>query len=240
MAKRGRPKTRRPFNEGNAAVGDQGPVKPKGPPIAQKPRLSEFQKVITKEDTTRILDYLLEKAKKTKGRYWTMNYLLVLTILRTGLRAGELGKLRVDDCFMDRNPPVIKIAGKMRQEWEKDEIYVPRNYAYVMQKWIEKECPRRFVFENRRKKGIDRVTVWVRMKKIFKALRMSSLYNVHSLRHRFGTDTYIASNKDIEFTRRQLRHKNVQTTSKYIHFAMMEKEARAYLANLEAGQEGRK
>jgi len=189
------------------------------------------------------MDYLLAMAKKTKSRRWTMNYLMVLSILRAGLRAAEVGKLRVDDCLLDLRPPIIKIAGKKRKDWEKDTIYVPEGFAVVLKKWIEKDKPYRYVFEIRWKglrKGIDRVTLWFRLKKIFKTLKMNPRYNIHCLRHRYGTDTYKAWDKDIEMTRRQMRHRFIETTTKYIHFARMEKEATKFLNQLESQQNERR
>jgi len=242
MAIRGRPKTRKAFPRSDETPRDGHDTKPKQ--LGTKPHLSEFEKIISKEDTTRLLDYLLLRAKKAKTnrRKWTMNYLMVLTILRAGLRASELGKLRVDDCFLDVRPPVIKIAGKMRGDWEKDAIYVPEGFAIVLKKWIEKDKPYRYVFETKWKgfkKGIDRVTLWFRLKKIFKILKMNPKYNIHSLRHRYGTDTYRAWDKDIEMTRRQMRHRHIETTTRYIHFAKMEKEAAKHLDRLERQQNGK-
>lgn len=230
MVVRGRPKTRKttPGSPEQAAVEPRKPRDRGG----DRPHLNDFEKIITREDTKKLLNYLLRRAEKSKSRLATLHYMIVLSILRSGLRAAEVGRLRVDDCFLDRKPAVIRIAGKQREFWEKDEVYIPSEFAKTLIMWIKKDRPRRFVFENKKHSGIDRFSIWRMVKGIFKRLHMSPNYNVHSLRHRFGTDTYIASGKDIEFTRRQLRHKNHVTTSKYIHFATMETDAMDYLSKL--------
>lgn len=56
------------------------------------------------------------------------------------------------------------------------------------------------------------------------------LYKItlHTLRHTYGSNFYIASKKDIIATRDALRHKDTRATEKYIHAARLIQEARIH------------
>ncbi len=198
-----------------------------------RPKLSEFEKLVTKKDAARLEKFLYERAKKFKNRSYTMDYMMVMLMMKAGLRASEVGKLLIKDCHLNRNPAIICIAGKMRNDNEKDDILIPKYFAQRLSSWIKTAKPRKFVFEISKNVGITRYNVWARVKAIYNRLKLNVKYNCHSLRHRFGTDTYNAS-KDLEYARCQLRHKHLSATEIYIHFSQLEsEEVKTYLDKME-------
>ena len=198
-----------------------------------RPKLSEFEKLVTKKDSELLEKWSYARARKLRKKSHTMDYMMIMMMMKAGLRASEVGKLLVNDCHLFRSPAVICIAGKMRKDNEKDDILIPKYFAQRLASWIKTANPKKFVFEQEKGKGITRFKVWGRLKEVYKKLNLNPKYNCHSLRHRFGTDTYNAS-KDMEYTRRQLRHRHLSATEIYLHFSSLEsKEVKTYLDKME-------
>jgi site-specific recombinase XerD len=82
-------------------------------------------------------------------------------------------------------------------------------------------------------KKINRLWVWRRIKSVMDHAELNPRYSPHTLRHRFIVKTYLASQKDLEFTRRQARHSSVVTTQKYMAIASMIEEADKALENFD-------
>jgi len=190
-----------------------------------RPKLQEFEKVITPEEKKKLLAYLDKSARE-----WTRPAAIIKTVLKTGLRCSEVAHLKIEHCHLYcERPQILVYGGKKRAADHADTIKIGKQFAAYLAEYIERSKAKVYVFEGRGH-GLTRNTIWTDVKAIFKELNFNSKYAVHALRHRFVTDSYKVF-RDPMVTMNQARHKSLGITTRYIHLA--EEESAEFRQKLE-------
>jgi integrase/recombinase XerC len=138
-----------------------------------------------------------------------------------GLRVGEIAELKISD--VDLVAREIHVLGK---GGKKATVIIPLRLADVIAAWLE-HGPRSvggFLVTDAHGQGINRTTVWRRIKLIGGAAAVDNL-KPHDLRHTYvysTIDTALRQGVDLpvalDVARKQSRHSDVRTTMKfYLH-----------------------
>lgn len=174
---------------------------------------------------------------------------IFLVLGRTGLRAGELVALKVQDVMLGSSPPFLWVSTLKRRRRQRDTVLLERAVCAELKKWIYAGLPA-FL---RAYAGVPVVqspesTLFPSSDPVFwrgpmTTRNLSHLFRfyaararlpreitLHGLRH-FRAMTLYGKTQDLEFTRRELRHRSISSTGVYLHTT--EERARDYLAKLE-------
>ena len=181
---------------------------------------------------------------------------LFLTAGRTGLRAGELVRLRVEDVKLDARPvPFLWVSTLKRRRPLRDTVMLERSVCAELKSWIYRglgvfhglpaSMPvtgRAILFpsESKRARRDPDVTDPMTTRNLSKVFRfyarragLPAEITLHGLRH-FRAMTLYSKTGDLEFTRRELRHRSISSTGVYLHTRA--DQAREYLNKLERGK----
>ncbi|MBM4272902.1 MAG: site-specific integrase [Deltaproteobacteria bacterium] len=167
------------------------------------PKLDNQQtEFLTNEELTRLLDTL-------DNWPFAESAALVKFALFTGLRRGEIFKLRWDDVDFERGLITLKDPKSGKTE------SVPVSLqALDVLKSLEVTSP--FVFPG--KGGKQRVEFNGPWQKIRQAAGLPSNFRFHGLRHHFAS-TLVSNGVDLLVVQRLLTHKDSKTTARYAHLA---------------------
>lgn len=156
------------------------------------------------------------------------NYYIVVTLLNSGLRATELARLTLADVRVGRGerPALAVRGGKCRPADHVDWVLLDKDrVARALRRWVRHRCRElgrpleavgdRPLFCSSHGGHLTRRQVLRIFKRICKKAGVGG-YDVHAARHTFGMRTYRGT-KDLEHTRRQMRHRDVQSTLVYLH-----------------------
>ena len=203
-----------------------------------KPRLHGWKdKLILEEDRQRVLSYIIMHAD---NHYVREGGLSIHLADKAGLRADEIANLRGDHCDIGRPPYRILVwGGKKRGADEVDEVPIDSELAEILApRLAEMREPTDFVV-GARKDPYDRRYIYKLVKDIHRECELPSILAVHSWRHTFITRCYRAT-KDLVWTSKMARHKNIQITMNYVHAAEMLDEQDANFAAMRALSAGKK
>ncbi|WP_435921272.1 tyrosine-type recombinase/integrase [Paenibacillus sp. DYY-L-2] len=163
-----------------------------------------------------MLSYYRQMNEKSKTYYGYRDYVIILFLMATGLRVGELSNLRWNDISFDgktatvfgkkREQSSIPLVDKILQELAQFRIYCTQHF---------KKEPE-FVFPNRHGKQMtpDSIkSVFKRLQKVmnFKDVRLSS----HTFRH-YLAHTMIMNGADVFTLQKMLRHADLEMSKKYL------------------------
>ncbi len=133
----------------------------------------------------------------------------------TGIRVSELCSLKLQDV----DESVVRVVGKGRKE-----RYVPIGKAaiealdhYLIHHRGE-GGENRPLFLTKQGKGIDRVTVWGRIKHYAKKAGITKSISPHTLRHSFATHL-LDHGADLRVIQEMLGHASIKTTDRYTHLS---------------------
>ncbi|MCQ4088454.1 tyrosine-type recombinase/integrase [Saccharibacillus sp. JS10] len=138
--------------------------------------------------------------------------MLVITYT-SGLRVGEVVRLRPEDCDWERN--VVKVRqGKGRKDRQ---TLLSETASAVLKPYMEQEKPEGWLFPGQRE---GRHLTERSAQKVFeKALLQSGItkeVSIHSLRHSFATHL-LENGIDLRYIQELLGHQSVRTTERYTH-----------------------
>ncbi|MBZ9536672.1 tyrosine-type recombinase/integrase [Cytobacillus oceanisediminis] len=173
--------------------------------------------VLTDKQIRELLNYF--KRFNFRGNSFTAyrNRMIVIFLLSTGVRRGELTNLKWSD--IDFNNQTIALFGKKRQiasipftKKLKSEL---AQYRLFLQDYFGEESE--YVFTTNRNKGLTIegvASIFKKLKKImeFQGVRLSS----HTFRHTFAHRS-ILNGMDVMTLQKILRHENVQMTQRYVN-----------------------
>lgn len=206
--------------------------------MPQKPRLHGWKdKLILEEDRQRVLAYIDAHADEHAVRE---GGLAIHLADKSGLRAEEIANLRAEHCDVERRPYRILVwGGKKRAANEVDEIPVDSDLVEILApRLASMRSPRDFVVGSRRA-AYDRRYIYRLVKDIHFTCELPSVLAVHSWRHTFITRCYQAT-KDLVWTSKMARHKNIQITMNYVHAAELLDEQEQNFAAMRALSSGKK
>lgn len=206
---------------------------------------------MTDPEFQRLMRAITERWRVTTDRDRSIFFLLG----RTGLRRCELLELKVRDVRFEGKPPFLWVSTLKLRKPVRDTVLLERALIRVLSRWIEwgfndyagrqpLEDDPLFPVRNDQADGRDgdgfKTPPEVRkmsprnLTKLFRfyagRAKLPAEMSLHSLRHYRGTELYHKT-KDLEFTRRELRHSRLSSTAVYLHTDP--DRARAYLKKLE-------
>lgn len=163
---------------------------------------------ITEFLTTEELNQLLIVLDKWQNR---MSASFVSFLLYTGLRRGELFKLKWQDIDFERQK--IKLRNP---KGFKDQILPLSQKAMQSLKEVPKDYDTDFIFYG--KNGNQRTDFrgpWYRIKK---AAKLPTAFRLHGLRHHFAS-SLVSAGVDLYTVSKLLTHKDTATTQRYAHLS---------------------
>jgi len=163
-----------------------------------------------------MLNYFRRLKYRDKSLYAYRGYCMILTLLSTGVRLGELCNLKWND--IDLTNGTIIVFGKKRQQSSipiTDKL-VKELSEYKIFCEQEFETLSDYVFVNRNNKQLTDNAVkciFKRLKQImnFKEVRLSA----HTFRHTFA-QRFLANGGDVFTLQKMLRHSNLRMTERYL------------------------
>lgn len=169
-----------------------------------------LDKVISKEEYIRILDYLKKEGKKR-------DYLLIRTLALTGIRIGELKFITYEAVISGEAQ--VDFKGKSRS------IYIVGTLSEQLLTYCQEESiTEGIIFHGRSKaKSLDSSGIWKRMKRI--AVRAGVPKNVvypHSFRHFFAKCFMMKIGNIVELAD-LMGHSSIETTRLYTLTSSAEK-----------------
>ncbi len=175
-------------------------------------------KAIPKEDVVRILDAV-------SG---VRDLALIMLLLRTGMRIGELLEVKVDDIVLHDQKILLYVGAK---NYEGREVYYSADAEQALKQWLRtRDKTRRYLFYGRSDKPLNYVSAWAAMRKALeRADLLDKGYSPHSLRHTFATDMINAGMR-VEVLQQILGHQDIEMTLRYARLSDQRREEDYYRA----------
>jgi integrase/recombinase XerD len=163
------------------------------------------------------------------------NRAMILVLLRTGMRIGELLNLKVYDLRLSEQKALI---------WEGEKNSVGRvvclsaDALLALSRWLDIRDPRKeYVFYSRRRHIMAYATARIMFRKYLdKAGLAYKNYGLHSLRHTFATDLLNAGMR-MECLQQLLGHSSLEMTLRYARLTDQTREEEFFraMARIEGG-----
>jgi integrase/recombinase XerD len=143
----------------------------------------------------------------------TRNRAMILLLLRTGMRIGELLDLEVTDVNLPEKKVLIYMGEK---NYRGRVVYFSEDAEEALQAWLETRDPQKeMLFYGRGRYTITYATVRAKFKKYLDKAGLShKKYSLHCLRHTFATDLLNAGLR-LEVLQQLLGHSNLEVTRQY-------------------------
>jgi len=154
------------------------------------------------------IDLLLEAITTVRDRA------LILLLLRTGMRIGELLGVKVDDIIMSERKILIYIGEK---NFKGRAVYYSEDAEQALHQWLKlRSNDSAHLFPGKSgRPSISYVTAWGAMRKTLERAGLSEKgYSLHNLRHSFATDMLNAGMR-IEVLQQLLGHQEIEMTMRY-------------------------
>jgi site-specific recombinase XerD len=178
-------------------------------------------KYLTENEFNRLIRAIEKTKDGTEGKYWQRDKLMFLLGFEAGLRATEVGNLKVED-FNNGNELYCK---RLKGSYS-NTIRLTHGTAALLTQYI-KEYPNNgeYIFMSRKSEQITSFTLNKLCKKYFKLAKLPpDKAHFHSIKHTAGV--YLAEQgldiKDVQFV---LGHKSTDNTMIYFKFTTKQQEA---------------
>lgn len=147
---------------------------------------------------------------------------LLMLLLRTGLRIGELLAVKVTDISLLDQKILIYVGEK---NYQGRVVYFNEDAKYVLKKWLKiRDKTKAYLFYGRSDKPLSYVSAYTFMRKYLKQAGLSEKgYSLHSLRHTFATDMLNAGMR-IEVLQHILGHQDIEITMRYAKMSDLTRE----------------
>ena len=184
-------------------------------------------KAIPKEDIDRILDAIASVRDRA----------LIMLLLRTGMRIGELLGVQVDDIVLHDQKILLYVGAK---NYEGREVYYSSDAEQALKHWLRtRDKTKRYLFYGRSDKPLTYVAAWNVMKKTLERAGLSDKgYSLHHLRHTFATEM-INNGMRVEVLQQILGHQNIEITLRYARLSdkRIEEDYYQAMAVIQKGEE---
>jgi len=153
---------------------------------------------------------------------------LILLLLRTGMRIGELLNVTMSDIHLPERKILLYLGEK---NYLGRVVYYSEDAEKALKKWLDIRDPdRRYLFYSRTRQNISYVAAWTVMKKAIEAAGLSGKgYSLHSLRHTFATDMLNAGLR-LEVLQQLLGHRSIEITRRYARMSDTTREVEYFKA----------
>ena len=158
---------------------------------------------IDPEDVSRLLFVIKKIRDKT----------LILLLLRTGMRIGELLHTRIDDIKLKERKIVILESKKNRIGRV---VYFSDDAQKTLKTWLKKrDSSQQYLFYGRRKDTMTYTSVHTIFSKYLEKARLShKKYTLHCLRHTYASEL-LSAGMPLESLQQLLGHSSVEVTRRY-------------------------
>ncbi len=175
-------------------------------------------KAIPKEDMVRILDAVASVRDRA----------LIMLLLRTGMRIGELLEVKVDDIVLHDQKILLYVGAK---NYEGREVYYSADAEQALKQWLRnRDKSKCYLFYGRSDKPLSYVAAWSAMRKALeRADLLDKGYSPHSLRHTFATEMINAGMR-VEVLQQILGHQDIEMTLRYARLSDKRREEDYYRA----------
>lgn len=155
-------------------------------------------------------------ALNRKDMFYYRNKCIVTILLNTGVRVSELANIKLND--IQENKLLV-----LRKGNKEDSVYLNKKCLESIKEYMENrivegvnEEYKNVLFISNFKRGIDKNSVEVMMKKLYKIAGLTDKkYVTHTTRHTVGTNVY-RKTKDILMVATVLGHENINASRIYI------------------------
>ena len=160
-------------------------------------------RAIPPEDTTELLSAISN----------VRNRALILLLLRTGLRIGELLNVKIADIVLPERKILIYLAEK---NYQGRVVYFGEDAEFALNEWLQlRNRQNEYLFYSPTKKKLSYAAARkVMVKNLKKAGLSHKGYTLHSLRHTFATDMLNAGLR-LEVLQQLLGHQSIEITMRY-------------------------
>jgi site-specific recombinase XerD len=148
---------------------------------------------------------------------------LILLLLRTGMRIGELLAVKVSDINLPERKILIYVGGK---NFQGRAIYYNEDADQALQQWLKQRYTESgYLFPGRSGPGtISYVTAHSAMRRCLERAGLSDKgYSLHNLRHTFATDLLNAGMR-VEVLQQILGHQEIEMTMRYAKMSDLTRE----------------
>ena len=152
----------------------------------------------------------------------TRDRALILLLLHTGMRIGELHQVKMTDIILSERKILLFIGAK---NFHGRVVYYGREAEHVLNKWLAARNPKSaYLFYGNKGRDLSYVGAWMIMKK---ALQKAGLeqrgYSLYSLRHTFATNMLNAGLR-LEVLQQLLGHLDIELTLRYARLSDFARE----------------
>jgi len=136
---------------------------------------------------------------------------LILLLLRTGMRIGELLETQINDIVLSDRKILINLGSK---NYQGRAVYFSEDAEHALKHWLRiRDSTKRYLFYGPTLERLSYSTAWGVMRKTLeRAGLVHKKYSLHSLRHTFATDMVNAGMR-IEVLQQLLGHKSIEMTN---------------------------
>lgn len=138
---------------------------------------------------------------------------ILITLYATGIRVGELIKIKLKDVDSDRKQIRIS-SGKGRKDRY---VQIPEILIEILRAYYKKERPEHYLFNGRKKGTVLSVSAirWA-MNQSKRRMKVRKKVSPHTFRHCYATH-HLECGTDLVYIQQNLGHKHLKTTARYIH-----------------------
>ena len=153
---------------------------------------------------------------------------MILLLLRTGLRIGELLNVKVTDIIL---PECKILIYQGEKNYQGRVAYYNEDAGTALQHWLDtRNQEKEYLFYSRSREKISYVAAWTIMKNILAKTGLSGKgYSLHSLRHTFATDMLNAGLR-LEVLQQLLGHRSIEITMRYARLSNTTRETEYFKA----------
>jgi len=148
---------------------------------------------------------------------------LILLLLRTGMRIGELLEVKLSDINLAERKILIYVGEK---NFQGRAVYYNKDAKQALQHWLtERDTQSDYLFPGRSGPGtLGYVTAWSAMRRALERAGLSDKgYSLHHLRHTFATDMLNAGMR-LEVLQQILGHQKIEMTLRYAKMTDLTRE----------------
>lgn len=169
-----------------------------------RPRKEKYLPTVLSQEEVK---QLIENATMFKHQFF------MLLLYATGLRLGEALNLKLENINVDRLQLHVR-----KGKGHKDRIVIlPKSFIKLLEAYIDYYHPKNYLFN-----GKYRASRWSNraaqecINMAIQKGKLSRLISAHTLRHTYATH-HIEKGTDLFTLQKQLGHKHLKTTARYVH-----------------------
>jgi len=200
------------------------------PEILHKKLQIKLPELLPRAIPSEDIETLLAAINKVRDRA------MILLLLRTGLRIGELLNVKVADVIMTERKILIYLGEK---NYQGRVAYYSEDADSALQQWLEvRNHEKEYIFYSRSRAKISYGMAWTVMSNLLTKSGLSHKgYSLHSLRHTFATDMLNAGLR-LEVLQQLLGHRSIEITRRYARMSDTTRETEYFkaMAIIEQGE----